>query len=359
MKPRVSASIKSNGHSKAPLKKLRRSELAEFEDAFLLQKELLATRDYAQAVIEAVPPLLVLDQKLRVQTANASFCKCFKISLRQTLNRKVYELGNGQWNIPTLRTMLEEVLPKKRVFKNYEVTHKFDGLGIRTMLLSGRQVDHIRRILLVIEDITERRAEQAGIRTSEIRYRRLFEAARDGILILDPNTRKITDANPFMSELLGYPHKELLGKELWEIGLLKDEKPVGPLFASCERSISSVTRTCRSRTKPASAMKSSLSAISTTKTGERSFSATSAISRSENGPKSLYAPVRNAFAPSSIWGRSPSIPVMPRERSRSSTVAPPNCGDENQSLGSMVSMYVVRLKCICPTAHPSPTRTAQ
>ena len=61
------------------------------------------------------------------------------------------------------------------------------------------------------------------MRTSEIRYRRLFEAARDGILILDPDTRKITDANPFMTELLGYPHEELLGKELWEIGLLKDE----------------------------------------------------------------------------------------------------------------------------------------
>ena len=65
---------------------------------------------------------------------------------------------------------------------------------------------------------------QAALRTSEIRYRRLFEAARDGILILDPDTRKITDANPFMAELLGYPQDELLGKELWEIGLLKDEE---------------------------------------------------------------------------------------------------------------------------------------
>src|SRR5580704_19069910 len=63
-----------------------------------------------------------------------------------------------------------------------------------------------------------------SLRASEIRYRRLFEAARDGILILDPDTRKIVDANPFMSELLGYPCEELLGKELWEIGLLKDEE---------------------------------------------------------------------------------------------------------------------------------------
>ena len=74
-------------------------------------------------------------------------------------------------------------------------------------------------------DAEARRPESAVVmRASEIRYRRLFEAARDGILILDPGTRKITDANPFMSELLGYPHEELLGKELWEIGLLKDEE---------------------------------------------------------------------------------------------------------------------------------------
>ena len=202
----------------------RTNERAKLEEAFVLQKQLLATRDYAEAVIEAVPPLLVLDRKLRVQTANESFCRCFKISSRQTLNRLVYELGNGQWNIPELRTLLEQVLPRKSFFENFEVTHKFESIGTRTMLLSGRQVDHLQRILLFIEDITERRESQVATRASEVRYRRLFEAARDGILILDPDTRKITDANPFMTELLGYPHTEFVGKELWEIGLLKDEE---------------------------------------------------------------------------------------------------------------------------------------
>ncbi len=213
-----------SAYPKAKLRKGRRSEQMKLEEAFELQQRLLATRDYAEAVIEAVPPLLVLDPNLRVLTANASFCKCFKISSAQTLNRRVYELGNGQWNIPELRTLLEEVLPRKSFFKGFEVTHEFKSIGRRTMLLSGRQVDHLQKILLFIEDVTEQRASQAAIHTSEIRYRRLFEAARDGILILDPDTRKITDANPFMSELLGYRHKELLGKELWEIGLLKDEK---------------------------------------------------------------------------------------------------------------------------------------
>jgi PAS domain S-box-containing protein len=86
--------------------------------------------------------------------------------------------------------------------------------------------DHPEAAVQTIPPLTahpERLGPWSAIRASEIRYRRLFEAARDGILILDPRTRKITDANPFMSELLGYPREELLGKELWEIGLLKDE----------------------------------------------------------------------------------------------------------------------------------------
>jgi PAS domain S-box-containing protein len=198
-------------------------ERERLQAAFLMQAELRESRDYIEAVLETVPPLLVLDAKLRVVTANESFCKCFKIPLKKVLKRLVYELGNGEWNIPQLRTFLEDVLPQKFYFKDFEVTHKFESIGKRTMLLSGHQVDHIQRILLSIDDITERRKEQAAVRASEIRYRRLFEAARDGILILDPETRKITDANPFMTELLGYPRKQLIGKELWQIGLLKDE----------------------------------------------------------------------------------------------------------------------------------------
>ncbi len=72
-------------------------------------------------------------------------------------------------------------------------------------------------------NITEPKRRQEGLRTSEIRYRRLFESARDGILILDAITLTITDVNPFMTELLGYPRAELLGKELWEIGLFSDK----------------------------------------------------------------------------------------------------------------------------------------
>src|SRR3954451_11712802 len=68
------------------------------------------------------------------------------------------------------------------------------------------------------------RSQKKELRTSEIRYRRLFETSQEGVLILDAVTRRITDANPFILELLGYSRLELLEKELWEIGLLENTK---------------------------------------------------------------------------------------------------------------------------------------
>ena len=74
-----------------------------------------------------------------------------------------------------------------------------------------------------------------ALRVSELRYRRLFEAARDGILILDSQTGMVIDANPFMAELLGYSHDEFLGKELWEIGLLRDKQTSQEAFQKLQR----------------------------------------------------------------------------------------------------------------------------
>jgi PAS domain S-box-containing protein len=82
--------------------------------------------------------------------------------------------------------------------------------------------------------LREQQESEERTRISEVRYRRLFEAARDGILILDPVTRKIIEVNPFMVELLGYPHEEFIGKELWEIGLLRDEQASREAFQELE-----------------------------------------------------------------------------------------------------------------------------
>ncbi|HEX3991819.1 MAG TPA: PAS domain S-box protein [Acetobacteraceae bacterium] len=90
--------------------------------------------------------------------------------------------------------------------------------------------------ILATQNTADDLAFRVALRQSEIRYRRLFEAAHDGVLILDSVSRKITDANPFMSRLLGYRHEELLGKELWEIGLLKDEQASQAAFRELQNS---------------------------------------------------------------------------------------------------------------------------
>lgn len=89
---------------------------------------------------------------------------------------------------------------------------------------------------IVVADITEQQQAEDHVRVSEVRYRRLFEAAHDGVLLLDPGTCKITDANPFMTKLLGYPREQLIGKELFEIGLLKDEVASREMFRKLKRS---------------------------------------------------------------------------------------------------------------------------
>src|SRR4030095_6126162 len=88
---------------------------------------------------------------------------------------------------------------------------------------------------VVSDDESPARDETQPLRISELRYRRLFEAARDGILILDAVTLKITDVNPFMTELLGYSHANFLGKELWEIGLFSDKEASQEAFKELQR----------------------------------------------------------------------------------------------------------------------------
>ncbi len=92
-----------------------------------------------------------------------------------------------------------------------------------------------KRCWLAVSDLTGLRRADEELRASETRYRRLFEAAHDGVLLLDPATRQITDANPFMTQLLGYPHAELIGKELFEIGLLRDERASQTMFRKLQR----------------------------------------------------------------------------------------------------------------------------
>jgi two-component sensor histidine kinase len=116
----------------------------------------------AHAIVDTVrEPLIVLDRNLRVVAASRSFYQTFGGDPRDTQGQLLYNLGNGQWNIPALRGLLEEVIPQHRTIEAYEVEHEFPTIGRRTMLLNARQVfdeEHPdSTLLLAIEDITQRR----------------------------------------------------------------------------------------------------------------------------------------------------------------------------------------------------------
>lgn len=183
---------------------------------------------YAHEIISTLrEPFLVLDSGLRVRTANASFYRAFHVSEDQTEGRLLYDLGDGQWDIPRLRELLGEVIPEDLILRDFEVEHDFPEIGPRSMLLNARRFppegSNPKLLLLAVEDVTDRKRADAALKDSELRYRRLFQTAKDGILILDAGTGRIIDANPFMSGLLGYELADFLGKELWEIGLFRDK----------------------------------------------------------------------------------------------------------------------------------------
>ncbi len=119
------------------------------------EAQIVLERDYAQSIVDTIhESLLVLLPDLRVLSANSVFYTQFGVDQAATEGRLIYELGNGQWNIPELRTLLEEVLPTNKVFSGYKVTHTFEQIGQRTMVLNARRLDDVQRILLAIEDIT-------------------------------------------------------------------------------------------------------------------------------------------------------------------------------------------------------------
>jgi two-component system CheB/CheR fusion protein len=106
---------------------------------------------------------LILGADLRVLSANPIFFQAFQVSPKETEGVLLYELGNGQWNIPELKKLLEEILPKDKTVKNYEVKHVFETIGEKTMLLNAGQIDSVQLIILAIEDITERKGLEAKL----------------------------------------------------------------------------------------------------------------------------------------------------------------------------------------------------
>ena len=188
-----------------------------------LNEQITASRDYADAIISTIrEPLLVLDKNLRVKTANRSFYKTFHVNEQETEGKLIYDLGNRQWNIPQLRTLLEALLPEKESFFDFEVTHIFTDIGQRTMLLNAREIAREREkgkeklILLAIEDITKKKIADEKIKESEHRYHNLIYSSTSMICILKGEDLIITIANDAILKVWG-KGKDVIGKPLLSV----------------------------------------------------------------------------------------------------------------------------------------------
>jgi two-component system CheB/CheR fusion protein len=135
-------------------------------------QELVLAGEFTKSIIETMPePVLVLNADLHIMMANYAFYDAFEVNPEATLNQFVYSLGDGQWNKPDLRTLLEEVLPHDRNFFNHEVIYDFPGIGWKSFMLSGRYMvqepDTAPLILLSLTDMTKRKKIEAALVQAE------------------------------------------------------------------------------------------------------------------------------------------------------------------------------------------------
>ena len=204
--------------------------------------------NFSQDIVDTVrEPLLILDTTLRVHSANRAFYQTFHVSAQETENRLIYELGNGQWDIPALRTLLEDVVPQSSVFNDFELEHTFPVIGRRVMLLNARKLkagSHAELLVLAMEDVTERRRSESDLKAIETYAQNIVDTVREPLLILD-TTLRIHSANRAFYQTFQVSSEETehhliyeLGNGQWDIPdlrrLLEDVVPKSSVFNDFE-----------------------------------------------------------------------------------------------------------------------------
>jgi PAS domain S-box-containing protein len=172
-------------------------------------------QNYAQNIVDTVrEPLLILDTTLRVRSANRAFYQTFHVSPAETEGRLIYELGNGQWDIPDLRTLLEDIVPKSSVFDDFELDHTFPAIGRRVMLLNARKLQagqHGELLVLAMEDVTSRKqAEEALLKAGALQSA-IFNSANFSSIATDAKG-VIQIFNVGAERMLGYTAAEVMNK---------------------------------------------------------------------------------------------------------------------------------------------------
>jgi two-component system CheB/CheR fusion protein len=167
--------------------------------------------DFAEAIVETVrEPLVILNQNLQIMKANKAFYQTFHAVPEETEECLIYDLGNGQWNVPKLRELLEDILPAHSTFRDFEVTHVYEHVGRKVMLLNASEIFNpnaqARTILLAIEDATDRKQAEEALRTTNAELQHFAYALTHD---LQEPLRMVVN----FTELLGREYAGKLGKE--------------------------------------------------------------------------------------------------------------------------------------------------
>ena len=172
-------------------------------------------QDYALNIVDTVrEPLLILDTTLRVRSANRAFYQTFQVSPEETVDQLIYELGNGQWDIPDLRTLLEDIVPKSSVFNDFELEHTFPVIGRRVMLLNARKLQagqHGELLVLAMEDVTARKLAEEELLKAGALQNAIFNSANFSSIATDERG-VIQIFNVGAERMLGYTAAEVMDK---------------------------------------------------------------------------------------------------------------------------------------------------
>lgn len=169
----------------------------------------------AQAIVNTIPePFVALDAEFRVLTASVSFYNTFKVAPEQTVGRLLYSLGDGQWDIPALRVLLETIIPQHAAMDGFEVEHDFLHLGRRTMLLNARRVVYESSadttILLAFMDVTARRVIE---REKERLLEQTEELLRQKDILLQEMQHRVANSLQIIASILLLKARVVLSEE--------------------------------------------------------------------------------------------------------------------------------------------------
>jgi chemotaxis protein methyltransferase CheR len=177
---------------------------AQARQMTLILRTLESANILARAIVNTLPePFLVLDAELRVLEASRAFYETFRVAPEQTMGCLLYALGDGQWDIPALRTLLETIIPDKVAMDGFEVEHDFPGIGCKTMLLNARKVLYAASndvtILLAFHDVTIRRAIE---REKEEILRETAELLQQKRVLLEEMRHRVANSLQIIASIL-------------------------------------------------------------------------------------------------------------------------------------------------------------